>query len=94
MSKMIQVPDEIAIQVQDLVDTGVYPDSDSAVRDAFRLLHEERQRQRLREMVAEADAEIACGESDVWSDELNQRLVREAQEMYRSGATPDPDVQP
>ena len=94
MSTRIQIPEEIAIQVQELVETGAYPDSDSAVRDAFRLLREERQRQRLREMVAEADAEIARGESDVWSDELSQRLIQEAQEMYRSGATPDPDVQP
>ena len=94
MSRTIQIPEEIAIQVQDLVDTGAYPDTDSAVRDAFRLLQEERQRQRLRDMVAEADVEVARGESDVWSDELNQRLVREAQELYRSGAISDPDVQP
>ena len=92
MSTTIQVPEEIAIQVQELVESGAYPDADSAVREAFRLLREERQRLRLREMVAEADAEIARGESDLWSDELSERLVREAQELYRSGATPDPDV--
>lgn len=92
MSTTIQVPDEIARQVRELVQTGAYPDSDSAVREAFRLLDEERQRQRLRELVAEADAEIARGDSDEWSDELSHRLVREAQDMIRSGSTPNPDV--
>jgi Arc/MetJ-type ribon-helix-helix transcriptional regulator len=94
MSRTIEVPEEVADEVQRLVESGAYPDSDSAVREAFRLLREERQRQRLRELVAEADEEFARGESDVWSDDLNQRLIREAQEMYQSGVTPDPDVQP
>jgi hypothetical protein len=40
-------------------------------------------------MVAEADAEIARGESDLWTGELSQRLVQDAREMYRNGATPD-----
>jgi Arc/MetJ-type ribon-helix-helix transcriptional regulator len=84
MSTTIQVPDEIARQVMELFQTGAFPDSDSAVREAFRLLDEKRQRQQLRELVAEADAEVTRGESDEWTDELNQRLVREAQDMIRS----------
>ena len=94
MSKTIEIPDEIASQVQELVTSGAYPDTDSALQDAIRLLLQERQRQKLRELIAETDADIARGESDLWSDQLSQRLVREAQEMYRNGMTSGPDFEP
>jgi hypothetical protein len=50
--------------------------------------------QRLRESLIEADAEIERGEGVEWSSELMERLSREADEMFRQGMQPDPDVCP
>jgi Arc/MetJ-type ribon-helix-helix transcriptional regulator len=92
MSTTVEIPEEVAAQVRDLVTSGT--DTDTAFLDAFRLLREQRQWERLRELVAEADTGLARGNSDLWSNELNQRLPEEARALYRSGAKPDPDVCP
>jgi putative addiction module CopG family antidote len=94
MSVTIEVSEEIAAQVRELVESGQYPDADAAVREAIQALRRHRQILKLREMVAEADAEIERGESDLWTPELNERLMEEARGLYRSGAGPDPDVCP
>ena len=94
MSTIVNVPEEVAAQVRELVDSGAYPDTITAFREAFRALKAECQRQHLRELVAKADAELVRGEPDLWSEELNQRLLDEARALYRSEAKPDPDVCP
>jgi hypothetical protein len=50
--------------------------------------------QRLRASLVEADAEIERGEDVEWSPELIERLNREADEMFKQGIQPDPDVCP
>ncbi|HEY7033561.1 MAG TPA: type II toxin-antitoxin system ParD family antitoxin [Thermomicrobiales bacterium] len=85
-----QVEDEI----RRWVETGRYADADAVVRDALHLLEEhEGQLDVLRAKLQVGLDEADRGEVDEWTPELRERLRREAQEMYRRGEQPDPDVQ-
>jgi putative addiction module CopG family antidote len=94
MSVRIEVPEEIATQVRDLVESGQYPDAETAVREAFRLLREHQLRQELRARLAEAEAEIERGELLEWNEETRQRIIRDGQARYERGEKPNPDVCP
>lgn len=91
---MIEIPEEIAIQVQELVETGAYPDSDSAVRDAFRLLREHRLREQLNAKIANAFAQGDRGEVVELNEETMARIIREGHAKYERGDELNPDVLP
>jgi Arc/MetJ-type ribon-helix-helix transcriptional regulator len=94
MSAMIEIPEEVAIQVRELVETGAYPDPESAVRDAFRLLREHRLREQLKEKISNAFTQVDRGEVVELSEETMARIIREGHAKYERGDELNPDVLP
>jgi Arc/MetJ-type ribon-helix-helix transcriptional regulator len=94
MSATLEVPEDVASQVRELVETGAYPDSGSAVRDAFRLLSEHRLRQQLKAKLANAFAQADRGEVVDLNEETKARIIREGHAKYERGDKLNPDVLP
>ena len=94
MNTTIPVPEEIAVQVRELVEAGAYPDSESAVRDAFRLLGEHRLREQLKSSLAEAEAQAERGELIEFNEETRQRIIEAGRAKAARGHRPNPDVCP
>jgi Arc/MetJ-type ribon-helix-helix transcriptional regulator len=90
MSTTVEIPEEVAAQVRDLVESGAYPDTDTA----FRILREQRLRSDLWSELEEADREIENGHGVEWNEETRQRIIREGRAAYERGDLPDPDVCP
>ncbi len=80
--------------VQEKVEAGAYGTADEVIEEALRLLDQRDRRERLRESLAEAEAELDRGEGAEWTPELMEQLVRDADELLHQGARPDPDVCP
>jgi antitoxin ParD1/3/4 len=80
--------------IQKKVDSGLYPDAATVVREALRLLEEHDRLRYLRTALAEADAQIDSGDYVEWTPGLMDELIREADELARKGIDPDPDVRP
>ena len=82
---------ELEAMVRQKVDTGQYDNADAVIREAL----EERERlQRLRAILDRAEEQADHGEAVEFSDEFLDRLTREADELYRQGKQPHPDVCP
>jgi Arc/MetJ-type ribon-helix-helix transcriptional regulator len=94
MNTTIQVSEDIVVQVRELVESGKYPDADSAFREALRLLRELQVRAELWAKLEEADRQIDRGEFVEWNEGTRQRIIREGQAKYERGHTPKPDVCP
>jgi Arc/MetJ-type ribon-helix-helix transcriptional regulator len=94
MSATIEISDEVAEQVRELVETGAYPDSESAARDAFRLLREHRLRAQLNAKLANAFAQADRGDVVDLNEETKARIIREGHAKYERGDELNPDVLP
>jgi putative addiction module CopG family antidote len=91
----IQLPSDVETKVKQQVAGGKFADEDDVVREAMPFLDErERQTEMLRVRIRVGLDELDRGEGDEWTQELMERLNREADEMYRRGELPDPDVCP
>ncbi len=80
-------------RIQDWIDRGDYPDADSVVDKALRVLEEQEQARflRLRELV---QAGFASGDGGVGTPELWEEIAREADEADRLGLPIRREVQP
>lgn len=78
-----------------LIESGQVANTEELVETAVRF-YEQRHRQIewLRNAIAESDAAIDRGECAEYSDELMDRLSREADEEFERGYQPSPDVRP
>ena len=91
----ITLTPDLEAMIREKVERGDYPDASGVVREALRLLDErEHQLDALRAKLQVGLDELDRGEGDEWTPELMERLSREADEMYRRGEQPDPDVCP
>jgi putative addiction module CopG family antidote len=90
----IQVAPDLEAMIRRQVDSGRYATVDDLLREALRSLDDRERLQRLRASLDEADAELDRGDGDEWTPALMEQISREADELYRRGATPDPDVCP
>jgi putative addiction module CopG family antidote len=90
----VTLPPEIEAQVQSLVETGEFPDAESAVREAFRLLYLQHRRNQLRLKVAEAEAEFDRGDYVEWNSETKAALWEEAIRVADQDEAYDPHVIP
>jgi antitoxin ParD1/3/4 len=89
----VTLPPQLEAIIREKVESGLYSDPETVVREALRLLDEQDRRLiRLRESLIEAEQEFERGEGEEWTPALMERLNREGDEMYRQGVTPDPDV--
>lgn len=80
--------------VRKKVESGLYGSASEVVREAIRLMDYQDRLNKLRADIAEADAEFERGEYDVFSPELLDAIVAEAERMEREGVEPNPDVGP
>lgn len=94
MSATIEISDEVAAQVRELVESGAFPDMDSAVREAIRLLRDQHVRRELWAKLEEADQQIERGEYYEWNEETRQRIIREGHAKFERGDPLNPDVCP
>jgi putative addiction module CopG family antidote len=85
---------ELEDLVRQKVDDGLYPDVDTIMQEALRLLDRRDRLAYLRAAIARADAQIERGEYVEWTPDLLNELSREAEEMVRQGIQPHPDVRP
>lgn len=85
----------VAELIQRQVDTGRYSNASEVVNDAMRLLEElEKRRSALHAALAIGHEQIARGEYVEWTPGSMDRLLQEADERYRQGQQPHPDVWP
>jgi antitoxin ParD1/3/4 len=91
----IQLPPDVEASIRQRVERGQFPDEAEVVREAIRLLDErDLQIDALRAKIGVGLDELDRGEGVEWTPELMERLSREADELYRRGEQPDPDVCP
>jgi Arc/MetJ-type ribon-helix-helix transcriptional regulator len=87
----IQLNPETETLIKQKVESGLYPNAEAALDTAVQLLDEhDRKLQRLLGLIAEDEV----GEGIPWTPELMGQIIQEADEMYRRGELPDPDVCP
>ena len=95
MTVTVQLPADIETSIRQDVERGHFPDAGEVVREAMRLLEEqERQLDELRAKLQVGLDELDRGEGIEWTPALREQIRREADEMYRRGELPDPDVCP
>jgi antitoxin ParD1/3/4 len=91
----IRLPPDVEASIRQRVERGQFPDEAEVVREAIRLLDErDLQLDALRAKIGVGLDELDRGEGVEWTPELMERLSREADELYRRGEQPDPDVCP
>lgn len=76
------------------VESGMYGNASEVVREALRQMEARDRHLRLRNAIAEADAEIARGEEDALTPALVEAMKRTGERMVLEGIDPDPDVCP
>jgi putative addiction module CopG family antidote len=91
----IHLPPDVEASIRQKVQRGQFPDEGEVMREAIRLLDERKdQLDTLRAKVRVGLDELDRDEGAEWTPELKERLIREAEEMFRRGELPDPDVCP
>jgi len=91
----ISLPADVEASIRAKVERGDYPDAGEVVREALRLLDDhDRQLAELRAKLQVGIDELERGAWAEWTPELMDRLIREADEAYRSRERPDPGVCP
>jgi len=90
----IHLTTETEARIQQKLNGDRYASADQLVREALEALDERDRLRLLRASLVEAEREIERGEGVEWTPDLMEQLNREGEELYRQGATPDPDVCP
>jgi antitoxin ParD1/3/4 len=91
----IQLPPDLEDDIRSKVESGQFPDATEVVREALRLLDEqERQLAALRAKLQSGLDQIARGEVVPFTPELMAEIRRDADERFRRGEQPNPDVCP
>jgi putative addiction module CopG family antidote len=80
--------------VREKVDSGHYRDTAEVIQEAIRLLDERDRLAVLRSKLENAEAQADRGEVFALTDELWDEIDREAEEAFRAGKHPNPDVCP
>ena len=78
-------------QIQQWIDSGNYPDADSVIGDALRLL-EERRLDMLRAQIAVGLDQLDRGEGIELTSALWDEIERDVDERLARGESPAPDV--
>lgn len=91
----IRFPPDVEARIQEMVESGRYADTDSALRAAVRLLEEhDRHLEWVRHAVAEGFAQVERGEGIPYTVDLLDEIDREVDERFLRGEKPGPDVCP
>ena len=84
VSKLIEISDETASLLQELVDSGEFPDITTAIDRAAELLEPSRLDAEFEAGLQQAWDEVERGESVPFTAELNDAIFAEALAEYRS----------
>ena len=76
------------------IEDGLYANPEEVIREALRLLEEHDRLKLLRAKLAVAEEQADRGEGVELTPEFWERLTREADELFRLGKQPHPDVFP
>jgi antitoxin ParD1/3/4 len=91
----VQLTPETEALIREKVASGRYATGEELVETALRLLDErDRQIQQLRAKLQIGLDQIERGETVQFTPELLDEIEREAEEQFRRGEQPDPDVCP
>ena len=91
----IQLPPDVEERIRQKVERGDFPDAGEVVREAMRLLDEqEQQLAYLRAALQSGRDQLARGEGALFTPELVARMRRDAEDRFRRGERPSPDVTP
>lgn len=82
---VIQLSPETAARVREFVDRGGYDGPEAVLDEALHVLEERDKLERLRELIAVAEAQAARGQVKEWTPDFMDRLKREAAENVRMG---------
>jgi antitoxin ParD1/3/4 len=80
--------------IREQVETGRYANASEVVREALRVLEDQIKLQNLRRLIAEAEEDIANGDTFEWSSELMEEILKEAEEADRMGRPIPQHVKP
>ena len=81
--------------IREKIETGLYRDEETVMREALRLLDEhDRRLQRLRAAIAVGDEQVARGDVVTWTPDFLDQLKREADDEDRLDLPINDDVVP
>lgn len=87
----IVVPQDVEKIVKDLVSEGVFPDDESAIREAVQKLATLQNQHALWSMLTEDES---AAEDLPWNDETRRFILGEARRRRANGEAPSSDVLP
>lgn len=90
----VSLTPELEAIIQERVDSGRYGSASEVVQEALRLLEERDRVEHLRSLIAVGLEQAQRGELIEFTPELLESIDRRAEEWFRSGVEPDPDVCP
>jgi antitoxin ParD1/3/4 len=91
----LQIPADLEARIRQKVERGEFPDAGEVIREAMRLLDEQdRQFDELRLKLQPALDQLDRGEGIPFTPALMTQLRQEAEERFRRGERPNPDVGP
>lgn len=91
----IQLPPDIEARIRQKVERGDFPDAGEVVREAMRLLDaQEREIDELRAKLKIGLDQLDRGEGIPFTPELVHQMRQEAEQRFRRGERPNPDVVP
>jgi antitoxin ParD1/3/4 len=92
MMMNVSLTPQLEAMIRQRVESGRYNNASEVVREALRLLEEHEQVMHLRSLIAVGLEDERRGNLIDYTPELMDDIYREAEEMFRSGQEPDPDV--
>jgi antitoxin ParD1/3/4 len=90
----VSLTPELEASIRQRVGSGRYHDASEVVQEALRLLEEHERLQHLRALLEVGRQDELRGDLVTYTPELMDEIYREAEEMFRRGEEPDPDVCP
>lgn len=90
----VSLTPELEAMIRQQVDSGRYNSASEVVREALRLLDEHQRAQHLRSLLALGLEDERRGDLVDFTPELLEDIYRRAEDRFRRGEEPDPDVCP
>ena len=90
----VSLTPQLEAMIRQRVESGRYNNASEVVREALRRLEEHEQLMHLRSLLAVGLEDERRGDLVEFTPELMDDIYREAEELFRNGAEPDPDVCP
>jgi antitoxin ParD1/3/4 len=90
----VSLTPQLEAMIRERVASGRYNNASEVVRDALRHLEEHERREHLRALLAVGEDDERQGNLVDYTPGFMEDIYQEADELFRRGAEPDPDVCP